>query len=129
VIEVPILAHERGGHILQEILEDFVQATTKDLKLREEIASEGLEMRINSGAVLAVARPSRAYEQIYTAEVEVRKGTIRAGQVWPPDRAAGRRPYASMSREAGMVQLSAGVAHDDDGGVESTGRLLDWQRP
>lgn len=58
-----------GGHILKEILEDFVQATTKDLKLREEIASEGLEMRINSGAVLAVARPSRADElSVYVSD-------------------------------------------------------------
>jgi len=54
IIEVLILAHERGGHIVKEILEDLVQATTKDLKLREEIASEGLEMRINSRAVLVM---------------------------------------------------------------------------
>ncbi|MFN8037543.1 MAG: type II secretion system F family protein [Acidimicrobiia bacterium] len=54
VIEVLVLAHERGGQIVASILEDLVQATTKDLKLREEIASEGLEMKINSRAVLVM---------------------------------------------------------------------------
>lgn len=54
VIEVLILAHERGGHIVKEILEDLVQATTRDLKLREEIASEGLEMKINARSVLVI---------------------------------------------------------------------------
>lgn len=54
VIEVLILAHERGGQVVKEILEDLVQATTRDLKVLDEIASEGLEMKINSRAVLVI---------------------------------------------------------------------------
>ena len=54
VIEVLILASERGGQIVKEILEDLVAATTKDLKVLDEIATEGLEMRINARAVLVL---------------------------------------------------------------------------
>jgi tight adherence protein B len=52
VIEVLVLAHERGGAIVREILEDLVTATTRDLKLLDEIETEGLEMRINARAVM-----------------------------------------------------------------------------
>jgi tight adherence protein B len=52
VIEVLILASERGGQIVTEILGDLVVATTKDLKVLDEIDTEGLEMRINARAVL-----------------------------------------------------------------------------
>jgi tight adherence protein B len=54
VIEVLVLAHERGGRIVREVLEDLVVATTKDLKVLEEIETEGLEMRINGRAVLVM---------------------------------------------------------------------------
>lgn len=54
VIEVLILAHERGGQTVKEILDDLVAATTRDLKATEEIASEGLEMKINARAVLVL---------------------------------------------------------------------------
>lgn len=54
VIEVLILAHERGGPIVSLILADLVTATAKDLKAQEEIASEGLEMKINARAVLVL---------------------------------------------------------------------------
>jgi tight adherence protein B len=54
VIEVLILAHERGGQIVKDILEDLVAATTKDLKVLEEIETEGLEMKINARAVLVL---------------------------------------------------------------------------
>lgn len=54
VIEVLVLASERGGQVVREILEDLVVATTKDLKLRDEIDSDGLEMRINARAVLVL---------------------------------------------------------------------------
>ena len=62
VIEVLILASERGGQIVKEILEDLVAATTKDLKVLDEIDTEGLEMRINAarGARAAVVRARRA---------------------------------------------------------------------
>jgi tight adherence protein B len=54
VMEVLILAHERGGQIVREILEDLIVATTKDIKVLEEIETEGLEMKINSRAVLVL---------------------------------------------------------------------------
>jgi tight adherence protein B len=54
VIEVLILAHDRGGSIVRQILEDLVVATTKDLKVLDEIESEGLEMKINARAVLVM---------------------------------------------------------------------------
>jgi tight adherence protein B len=54
VIEVLVLASERGGQVVREILEDLVIATTKDLKLRDEIESDGLEMRINARAVMVL---------------------------------------------------------------------------
>jgi tight adherence protein B len=54
VIEVLILAYERGGQVVREILEDLVISTTKDLKVLDEIDTEGLEMRINARAVLVM---------------------------------------------------------------------------
>ncbi|MBM3692600.1 MAG: hypothetical protein FJW77_04765 [Actinobacteria bacterium] len=52
VIEVLLVAHEHGGVIVREILEDLVVATTADLEVLDEIDTEGLEMRINGRAVL-----------------------------------------------------------------------------
>jgi tight adherence protein B len=54
VIEVLIVASQRGGPIVKDILEDLVVATTKDLKLLEEVDTESLEMRINARAVLVL---------------------------------------------------------------------------
>ena len=54
VIEVLILAHERGGHILSDILRDLATATTADVRALEEIETEGLEQRINAGAVFVL---------------------------------------------------------------------------
>jgi len=54
VVEVLLLAAERGGRIVQEVLDDLVVATTKDLKVMDEIETEGLEMRINARAVLVL---------------------------------------------------------------------------
>ncbi|MFA5883812.1 MAG: hypothetical protein WDA60_08180 [Acidimicrobiia bacterium] len=54
VIEVLLVAHERGGAIVRDVLEDLVVATTKDVKVLEEIDTEGLEMRINARAVLVL---------------------------------------------------------------------------
>ncbi len=52
VIEVLVLAQERGGGIVRQILDDLVQATTGDLKLLDALETEGLEMRINARAVV-----------------------------------------------------------------------------
>lgn len=54
VIEVLLVAHQRGGGIVREVLEDLVVATTRDVKVLEEIDTDGLEMRINARAVLAL---------------------------------------------------------------------------
>ncbi len=54
VLEVLVLAQERGGRIVSDILEDLVAATTRDLKVLDEIETEGLEMRINACAVLVL---------------------------------------------------------------------------
>jgi tight adherence protein B len=54
VIEVLLVAQERGGAIVRDILEDLVVATTDDLKVLDEIDTEGLEMRINGRAVLVL---------------------------------------------------------------------------
>ncbi len=54
VIEVLILAQERGGPIVAKILEDLVVATTKDVKVLDEVESEGLEMKLNARAVLVM---------------------------------------------------------------------------
>jgi tight adherence protein B len=54
VIEVLLLAHERGGPIVRNILEDLTDATTRDLKLLDALETEGLEMRINARAVVVL---------------------------------------------------------------------------
>ena len=54
VVEVLLLAHERGGPIVRNILEDLVDATTRDLKLLDALETEGLEMRINARAVVVL---------------------------------------------------------------------------
>lgn len=54
VLEVLILAQERGGSIVRDILADLVGATTRDLRLLDELETEGLEMRINSRAVMVL---------------------------------------------------------------------------
>jgi tight adherence protein B len=54
VLEVLLLAHERGGPIVRNILEDLVDATTRDLKLIDALETEGLEMRINARAVVVL---------------------------------------------------------------------------
>jgi len=54
VLEVLLLAAERGGPIVTDVLDDLVVSTTKDLKVADEIETEGLEMRINARAVLVL---------------------------------------------------------------------------
>ena len=41
VLEVLVPAHEGGGRIVTQILDDLVVATTRDLKVLDEIESEG----------------------------------------------------------------------------------------
>jgi tight adherence protein B len=51
VIEVLIIAHERGGHLLPEILSDLADTTTRDVRTRQELETDALEQRINARAV------------------------------------------------------------------------------
>lgn len=54
VVEVLVLAHERGGTIVRTVLEDLAAATTRDVRTAEEIHTEGLEMRINARSVVVL---------------------------------------------------------------------------
>jgi tight adherence protein B len=54
VIEVLILAYERGGAVVPEILSDLAEATTRDLWTLEEIRTEALEQKINSRVVFVL---------------------------------------------------------------------------
>lgn len=54
VLEVLIVAHERGGRIIVELLRDLAEATTEDLRVDEEIATAGLEQRINARTVFVL---------------------------------------------------------------------------
>jgi len=54
VIEVLLLAHERGGSIVRAVLEDLTVATTRDVRTAEEIRTEGLEMRLNARSVVVL---------------------------------------------------------------------------
>src|SRR5690606_32766596 len=48
VIEVLIVAHEKGGAIVPEILRDLAEATARDVWAAEEIDTAALEHRINA---------------------------------------------------------------------------------
>lgn len=54
VIEVLILAYERGGTVVPEILADLAEATTRDLWTLEQVRTEALEQKINSRAVFVI---------------------------------------------------------------------------
>ncbi|HWD08050.1 MAG TPA: hypothetical protein VHA57_03040, partial [Actinomycetota bacterium] len=54
VLEVLLLAHERGGRIVTAVLSDLADATSRDLKAIEGITSDRLEPKINSRAVFVL---------------------------------------------------------------------------
>lgn len=54
VVEVLLLAHERGGPIVVEVLADLAESTTEDLRTAEVVRTEALEQRINARAVFAL---------------------------------------------------------------------------
>jgi tight adherence protein B len=54
VVEVLVLAHERGGTIVRTVLEDLARSTARDVRLAEEVLTESLEMRINSRSVVVL---------------------------------------------------------------------------
>ncbi len=79
VIEVLILAYERGGTVVPEILSDLADATTKDLWTLEEIRTDALEQKINSRIVfilpwlVLVAMTARAgpFREFYASPMGV----------------------------------------------------------
>ncbi len=54
VLEVLILAHERGGQLLAPILRDLAEATTSDLRVAEQLQTDQLEQKINARAVFVM---------------------------------------------------------------------------
>ena len=54
VLEVLLLADETGGSIVRLVLADLVTSITKDLEVAEQVDTDGLEMRINARAVVAL---------------------------------------------------------------------------
>lgn len=54
VIEVLVLAHERGGASVPSILQDLADAVSKDLWTMEQIRTESLEQKINSRVVFVL---------------------------------------------------------------------------
>ena len=54
VIEILLVAYERGGSIVPAVLTDLSDATTRDLRTVEEIRTNALEQRINGRIVFAV---------------------------------------------------------------------------
>jgi tight adherence protein B len=54
VIEVLVLAHQRGGAIVPEILRDLADATVRDVWTLEDIRTQQLEQKINARAVFVL---------------------------------------------------------------------------
>lgn len=54
ILEILVLAYERGGSIVVTILADLIRSATLELKLSEEIDAASLESRINARAVLVL---------------------------------------------------------------------------
>ena len=79
VIEVLIVAHQRGGSVVPEILGDLATATTKDLWALEQMRSEALEQKINSRVVfalpwlvlVAITAQSGAFRDFYSSRAGV----------------------------------------------------------
>ena len=79
VIEVLILAHERGGIVVPEILGDLAVATTRDVWTMEQVRGEALEQKINSRVVFVLpwlvlvmmTMRSGAYREFYSTPIGI----------------------------------------------------------
>lgn len=77
VIEVLMLAYERGGAVVPAILEDLAEATTRDLWTMEQVRTDALEQKINSRVVfvlpwivlVAMTARSGAFREFYSSSV------------------------------------------------------------
>ena len=54
ILEILILAHERGGSAVPEILSDLAEAATRDVWTTEQVRTEVLEQKINSRVVFVL---------------------------------------------------------------------------
>jgi tight adherence protein B len=54
VVEVLLLAHERGGPIVIEVLRDLADATVAELRTADELATAALEQQLNARVVFAL---------------------------------------------------------------------------
>jgi tight adherence protein B len=54
ILEILILAHERGGSAVPEILSDLAEAATRDVWTSEQVRTEALEQKINSRVVFVL---------------------------------------------------------------------------
>ncbi|CAN5824004.1 hypothetical protein BH23ACT8_BH23ACT8_03790 [soil metagenome] len=54
VIEILVIAHQRGGRLVSEVLRDLADATTIDVRTAEEIETNALEQKLNARAVFAL---------------------------------------------------------------------------
>jgi tight adherence protein B len=79
IIEVLVLAYERGGSVVPAILDDLAEATTRDLWTMEQIRTEALEQKINSRVVfvlpwvvlIAITARSGAFRDFYSTRAGV----------------------------------------------------------
>lgn len=79
VIEVLVLAYERGGTVVPEILDDLANATTRDLWAMEQVRTEALEQKINSRVVfvlpwfvlVAITARNGAFREFYSTPTGV----------------------------------------------------------
>lgn len=79
VVEVLILAYERGGSVVPEILSDLADATTRDLWTMEQVRTEALEQKLNSRIVfilpwfvlVAMTAQSGAFRDFYSTPVGI----------------------------------------------------------
>lgn len=54
VLEVLILAEERGGRIVADVVDDLAEATARDIRVFEEIETDTLQYRLNAWAVFVL---------------------------------------------------------------------------
>ena len=74
VLEILILAQERGGSVVPQILGDLADATTRDLWTMEQVRNEALEQKINARIVfvlpwivlLVMTARSGAFREFYS---------------------------------------------------------------
>jgi tight adherence protein B len=79
IIEVLILAYERGGTVVPEILKDLAEATTRDIWTLEQVRTEALEQKINSRVVfvlpwlvlVAITARAGAFRDFYSSSAGI----------------------------------------------------------